>query len=101
MSEPVIRPGIRPETLAQIGVTYDDYPRPHSIKIPYYSIDGSPVLYTDAQGRQVQFARWRLDKKYETPEKKYHQPTGSPLCVYHPPTAIANTGELTLVEGEF
>jgi hypothetical protein len=41
---PIIRPGIRPETLTKVGITYDDYPQPDSIRIPYFTIAGTSTL---------------------------------------------------------
>jgi hypothetical protein len=100
-SSPPIRPGIRADTLVKAGIAYDDYPHPDSIKIPYFSITGDPRLYTDANGQQRQFTRWRLPKRYETPQKKYHQRKGSPLFAYHLNEAIGNSDILALLEGEF
>ena len=45
--------------------------------------------------------RWRLPKRHETPQRKYHQPKGSPLFAYHLPKAIGNPDILALLEGEF
>ncbi len=98
---PIIRPGIRPETLQKVGVAYDDYPQPDSIRIPYYTITGTPVLYHDDKGKEQHFCRWRLDAKHETPTKKYHQRAGTTLFAYHPPVPIAATPSLSLIEGEF
>ena len=100
-TNPIVRPGIRPETLVQVGVSYDDYPHPDSIRIPYYTISGTPVLYTDDKGKQQHFCRWRLDPKHETPTKKYHQRRGTSFFAYHPPVPIPATASLSLIEGEF
>ena len=101
MNNSILRPGINPATLAKCGIDYDNYPFNNSIRIPYFTIDGTPIYYTDSKGKQAEFARWRLPKSHETPDKKYHQPAGSPIHAYHPPTGMRPAKELFIPEGEF
>ena len=98
------RPGISTATLAAAGVEHIDAVAAQQrygasqpgLAIPYFNLDGTPVLH---DGKP--YGRLRLERPVG--EKKYHQPQGSPVFPYFPPGLgkFCRAPDLVIVEGEF
>jgi hypothetical protein len=79
-------------------------------KIPYFDRVGKPVEYTDKDGTQKEFFRYRYFKVEEVrgkKQRKYDQPKGSPVVPYYPQTTIEwqsvagdEEQEIVITEGE-
>ena len=104
MEMAVTRPGISPETLARAGVRRLAAVEAKAVCglaeagliIPYFDLDGSPIV---DGGR----AYGRLRLASPAGGKKYHQAFGTGVHAYLPPGLAANGpgGDLVLIEGEF